>query len=287
MFNNWLIDCTFVCFLSDGNSADSHSHSANSFAEPTQLSSSNKETNIRTQPEESASSSHSMISKHANSNVQDRNHNVKEVITQTQPSNIMQPNPTNGKALHPVPIDKLLPNENSISSSGPLKEDITKVEMVIKPPPKPLTQTSSLPQMPYVSTKGDGPNGKIVNGFLYRYTKSEVSIVCVCHGSTFSPAEFVQHAGGTDISHPLKHITVIPSAFGWWSSFLSSAVSFSILLINQLYDLKRASCRKIRLSDSVMWSLARQSTYFWLQELFPINYSNCINKYSNSIVFLF
>ncbi|XP_062077895.1 ninja-family protein AFP2-like [Humulus lupulus] len=85
-------------------------------------------------------------------------------------------------------------------------------------PPKPPAQnrigtTWPLQQMPYVSTTGDGPNGKTVTGFLYRYTKSEVNIVCVCHGRTFSPAEFVEHAGGTDISNPLKHITVIPSAF--------------------------------------------------------------------------
>jgi hypothetical protein len=33
----------------------------------------------------------------------------------------------------------------------------------------------------------------------------------------------VQHAGGTDITHPLRHITVNSSAFGssWWWSFLS------------------------------------------------------------------
>lgn len=78
----------------------------------------------------------------------------------------------------------------------------------------PIPIKKSLPQMPYVSTKGNGPNGKLVNGFLYRYSKcDEVSIVCVCHGSTFSPAEFVQHAGGTDITHPLRHITVNSSAF--------------------------------------------------------------------------
>ncbi|WCJ37987.1 nuclear transport factor 2 (NTF2) family protein / RNA recognition motif (RRM)-containing protein [Euphorbia peplus] len=84
-------------------------------------------------------------------------------------------------------------------------------------PPKPVSQeqttSTPLPYMPCVSTTGNGPNGKTVNGFLYRYTNTEVSIICVCHGSSFSPAEFVQHAGGTDISHPLKHITVIPSAF--------------------------------------------------------------------------
>ncbi|KAF5741288.1 putative UPF0737 protein AFP3 [Tripterygium wilfordii] len=83
-------------------------------------------------------------------------------------------------------------------------------------PPMPVNSnpnTTPLPHMPCVSTTGNGPNGKTINGFLYRYTKTEVSIVCVCHGATFSPAEFVQHAGGTDLSQPLRHITVIPSAF--------------------------------------------------------------------------
>ncbi|XVF60687.1 hypothetical protein PTKIN_Ptkin08bG0068200 [Pterospermum kingtungense] len=66
--------------------------------------------------------------------------------------------------------------------------------------------------MPCVSTKGDGPNGKRIEGFLYRYRKGEeVRIVCVCHGSFLSPAEFVKHAGGGDVAHPLKHIVVNPS----------------------------------------------------------------------------
>ncbi|CAN6446864.1 unnamed protein product [Victoria cruziana] len=69
-----------------------------------------------------------------------------------------------------------------------------------------------LPQMPCVSTTGDGPNGKTITGFLYRYTKSEVSIMCVCHGASFSPAEFIKHAGGTDTAHPLRHIIVVPSS---------------------------------------------------------------------------
>lgn len=84
--------------------------------------------------------------------------------------------------------------------------------------PKPQNQNqppspNSLEQMPYVSATGNGPNGKTITGFLYRYTKTEVSIVCVCHGSSFTPAGFVQHAGGVDVSQPLRHITVIPSAF--------------------------------------------------------------------------
>ncbi|KAK9272585.1 hypothetical protein L1049_002959 [Liquidambar formosana] len=67
--------------------------------------------------------------------------------------------------------------------------------------------------MPCVSTKGDGPNGKRIEGFLYRYRKGEeVRIVCVCHGSFLSPAEFVKHAGGGDVEQPLKRIVVSPSS---------------------------------------------------------------------------
>ena len=69
-----------------------------------------------------------------------------------------------------------------------------------------------LEDMPCVSTKGDGPNGKRIEGFLYRYGKGEeVRIVCVCHGSFLTPAEFVKHAGGGDVANPLKHIVVSPS----------------------------------------------------------------------------
>ncbi|XP_022739303.1 ninja-family protein AFP3-like isoform X2 [Durio zibethinus] len=69
-----------------------------------------------------------------------------------------------------------------------------------------------LEDMPCVSTTGDGPSGKRIEGFLYRYRKGEeVRIVCVCHGSFLSPAEFVKHAGGGDVAHPLKHIVVNPS----------------------------------------------------------------------------
>ncbi|XP_055805118.1 ninja-family protein AFP3-like [Solanum dulcamara] len=66
--------------------------------------------------------------------------------------------------------------------------------------------------MPCVSTTGDGPNGKKIEGFLYRYQKGEeVKIMCVCHGNFLSPAEFVKHAGGGDVANPLKRIVVNPS----------------------------------------------------------------------------
>ncbi|KAH0455039.1 hypothetical protein IEQ34_016963 [Dendrobium chrysotoxum] len=66
-------------------------------------------------------------------------------------------------------------------------------------------------EMPCVSTRGEGPNGKRIEGFLYKYTKGEIRIVCVCHGSTHTPAEFIKHAGGGDVENPLRHIVVSPT----------------------------------------------------------------------------
>ncbi|XP_042381669.1 ninja-family protein AFP3-like [Zingiber officinale] len=69
-------------------------------------------------------------------------------------------------------------------------------------------------KMPFVSTQGEGPNGRRVEGFLYKYRKGEeVRIVCVCHGSFLTPAEFVKHAGGLDVTNPLRHIVVNSSPF--------------------------------------------------------------------------
>ncbi|XP_065025090.1 ninja-family protein AFP3-like [Musa acuminata AAA Group] len=71
---------------------------------------------------------------------------------------------------------------------------------------------NTMEDMPCVSTRGDGPNGRRIEGLLYRYKKGEdVRIVCVCHGSFLTPAEFVKHAGGGDVAHPLRHIVVNPS----------------------------------------------------------------------------
>ncbi|KAL1803238.1 hypothetical protein ACET3Z_031885 [Daucus carota] len=72
---------------------------------------------------------------------------------------------------------------------------------------------NSLEDMPCVFTKGDGPNGRRIEGILYKYGNGEeVRIMCVCHGDFYSPAGFVKHAGGTDIAHPLKHIVVNPGS---------------------------------------------------------------------------
>ncbi|CAN8239030.1 unnamed protein product [Cochlearia groenlandica] len=68
-------------------------------------------------------------------------------------------------------------------------------------------------EMPCVFTKGDGPNGKRIDGILYRYGNGEeVRIMCVCHGDFLSPADFVKHAGGQNVDHPLRHIVVNTSS---------------------------------------------------------------------------
>lgn len=72
---------------------------------------------------------------------------------------------------------------------------------------------SRMNSMPSVVATGDGPNGRRIEGVLYKYGKGEEArIMCVCHGSFYSPAGFVEHAGGTDITNPLKHIVVSPNS---------------------------------------------------------------------------
>nr|GEX65530.1 ninja-family protein AFP1-like [Tanacetum cinerariifolium] len=71
--------------------------------------------------------------------------------------------------------------------------------------------SGSMEDMPSVFTQGDGPNGRVIEGILYKYGKGEqVKIMCVCHGSFLSPVEFVKHAGGTDFDNPFKKIVVKP-----------------------------------------------------------------------------
>ncbi|OEL32075.1 Ninja-family protein 3 [Dichanthelium oligosanthes] len=72
-------------------------------------------------------------------------------------------------------------------------------------------RNSMVEDMPMVSYKAEGPSGRKTDGFLYKYRKGEeVRIVCVCHGNFLTPAEFVRHAGGGDVTNPLRHIVVNP-----------------------------------------------------------------------------
>ncbi|GJX17140.1 ninja-family protein AFP3-like protein [Tanacetum coccineum] len=101
---------------------------------------------------------------------------------------------------------------NSVASKPvPEKFTITSSQNVDRNRSKDETLKMMLSDMPCVSTKGDGINGNKIEGFLYRYRKGEeVRIVCVCHGSFLTPAEFVKHGGGGDVEHPLRHIVVNP-----------------------------------------------------------------------------
>ncbi|XP_019462267.1 PREDICTED: ninja-family protein AFP1-like isoform X3 [Lupinus angustifolius] len=111
------------------------------------------------------------------------------------------------------------------SSSTKTNENITKTSGVAEmenPSKRPLPPaqntgreigTNSMEDMPCVFTKGNGPNGRRVEGILYKYGKGEeVTIMCVCHGKFLSPSEFVKHAGGGDVANPHRHIVINPSA---------------------------------------------------------------------------
>ncbi|KAI4347086.1 hypothetical protein L6164_007935 [Bauhinia variegata] len=52
--------------------------------------------------------------------------------------------------------------------------------------------SGSLPNLPWVSTTGSGPNGRTISGVTY--STNQIKIVCACHGSHMSPEEFVRHA---------------------------------------------------------------------------------------------
>ncbi|XP_021736936.1 ninja-family protein AFP2-like [Chenopodium quinoa] len=112
-------------------------------------------------------------------------------------------------------IDDTLSDDNNKTTRTTIPKE---AKGEIGKPPKPVgvidQQKLMFSQMPCVSTTGNGPNGKTLTGFLYKYSKAEVSIICVCHGASFSPAGFVEHAGGVDVEYPLKHIRVVPFALG-------------------------------------------------------------------------
>ncbi|KAG0492926.1 hypothetical protein HPP92_006324 [Vanilla planifolia] len=54
--------------------------------------------------------------------------------------------------------------------------------------------SGSYPELPWVTTTGQGPNAKTISGVTYKYNQNQVKIVCACHGNHMTPEEFVQHA---------------------------------------------------------------------------------------------
>ncbi|KAL5197611.1 hypothetical protein ABZP36_001123 [Zizania latifolia] len=109
------------------------------------------------------------------------------------PSSVGGGRPPNGTMKEPPPLRTLRSLTMRTTSAGDLRKSTTE-------------------DMPMVSSRVDGPNGRKIDGFLYKYRKGEdVRIVCVCHGNFLTPAEFVKHAGGGDVTNPLRHIVVNPT----------------------------------------------------------------------------
>ncbi|KAK9750660.1 hypothetical protein RND81_02G211500 [Saponaria officinalis] len=130
-----------------------------------------------------------------------------------------------GEARSPASTQSLQerPSQDSSGSPGTIKGDTSQregcgpdAESSAKQPKATENKpgpSSGIEDMPCVFTIGDGPNGRKVEGILYRYGKGEqVRIMCVCHGTFLSPQDFVKHAGGRDVEHPLRHIVVSPSS---------------------------------------------------------------------------
>ncbi|KAF8091436.1 hypothetical protein N665_0445s0022 [Sinapis alba] len=122
--------------------------------------------------------------------------------------NVPPPTKENDRFLVPGPVNGRGKNGNTAKKKNQEVSGMEKARNILE-------------DMPCVSTRDVGADGKRVEGFLYWYggSKEEVKIVCVCHGSFLSPAEFVRHGGGTvsddggDVtSNPLRHIVVkLPS----------------------------------------------------------------------------
>ncbi|RLN29191.1 ninja-family protein 1-like isoform X2 [Panicum miliaceum] len=106
--------------------------------------------------------------------------------------------------------------EHSPSSAGPPAGEAASYATVASPPSSSSSLTgikgeeplATIQEMPRVVTTGL-PNGNRVEGFLNNYRKGEeMRIVCICHGSFHTPAGFVEHAGGGNVTNPLRHIAL-------------------------------------------------------------------------------
>ncbi|EYU44202.1 hypothetical protein ABFS82_08G031500 [Erythranthe guttata] len=106
-------------------------------------------------------------------------------------------------------VTPLMPIEHLIDGNSDPPSHQTEA-CKVGPTTKTETNAAAMPEMPYVTTKEAGANGKKVEGFLYKYRKGGVKIVCVCHGLFLTPAQFLNHGGFHNVDHPLKHIVVNP-----------------------------------------------------------------------------
>lgn len=60
-----------------------------------------------------------------------------------------------------------------------------------------------------VTTTGDGPKGKKVDEFLYKYDNSNhIFIMCFYHSVFLSPTDFVKYANHLVWFNPMKYINI-------------------------------------------------------------------------------
>lgn len=119
-------------------------------------------------------------------------------------------NPTNS---HPWDFAVLLrkrANEKMAEAAKTEQERVSKKVQVLASCIHDSATIKMMKLMPSVTTTGNGPSGRKIKGLLYKFVKGHVSIVCVCHGVFLTPAEFVKHAGGSDVENPMKLINIVP-----------------------------------------------------------------------------
>ncbi|CAI0628728.1 unnamed protein product, partial [Linum tenue] len=80
-----------------------------------------------------------------------------------------------------------------------LSHDFSAIKPGISPEVK-FGGSGSYPNLPWVSTKAPGPNGRTISGVTYRFSPSQIRIVCACHGTHMSPEEFIRHASDENAS---------------------------------------------------------------------------------------
>ncbi|KAG8086387.1 hypothetical protein GUJ93_ZPchr0010g10769 [Zizania palustris] len=99
------------------------------------------------------------------------------------------------------------PQEAGASSSALVEDDkksdrgLSLMSSAIRPGIAPNVKfggSGSYPDLPWVSTTGTGPNGRTISGVTYKFGRSDVKIVCACHGTHMTPDEFIRHATSAD-----------------------------------------------------------------------------------------
>ncbi|XP_020688866.1 protein NINJA homolog 1 [Dendrobium catenatum] len=98
--------------------------------------------------------------------------------------------------------DQGKPRTNTVPANEAMKKPATEgfpleAPAIIRPGIAPNLRfggCGSYPDLPWVTTTGQGPNGRTISGVTYKYNQNQLKIVCACHGFHMSPEEFVQHA---------------------------------------------------------------------------------------------